>query len=374
MKNVKALIEINSVINRLFIVKWRLTDQCNYECIYCIRRLKNLHSKLYDNTKSLSTEELCNIAEDISDLVENRCGLNEVKIELIGGEPSILDLHSICKSLMKNNTKVKTIHMTTNLSRDKEYYISLIKLLNDNCINLTITASFHYEYAALEEYFDKANSINNEIKNLHDYKNTINCEIVSGKFNQDTVEKFYNKCKEYELNYKIETDLVHKDGEFIKYKYDGSSLVNNNYIYYKYENDELSFYVGKSNDEETDYIPCKDARYLIIYEDDTTELVSMRNKLFSLKNNLINNDKLNIYTGHRLYLPKDTYYCTSGYGFIDILYDKITSCRYNGPIDIKDFNSIYIKKCNGGYSCSFCGNLSLSKDINLLNPKVIRGE
>ena len=33
-----------------------------------------------------------------------------------------------------------------------------------------------------------------------------------------------------------------------------------------------------------------------------------------------------------------------------------------------------MKNVIGGYFCSFCGNLFLSKDINLLNPKVIRGE
>jgi len=348
-KEIDSILDSSSIFNNYFTIKWRLLETCNYKCSYCIRNVRNDRR----NEEHLSTEEYCEIAKDIALFVNKINNFDKIKIELIGGEPSLLDLNSILISLFNNTDRVKAIHMTTNFFNTFDYYKDLYELTENNNCKFSITASFHEEYENINNYFDKILLVRDFIKNM---SGNINCEIVHRENNDNIVREFKEMCISNNLEYKIEEDLINgKD-----YNTRTSNMIKSEkYYYYDKENNKLYW----SKEKKDGYKICN-GRYLIIYDDGETESVNTRNELFAIQNT-------NALTGTRGLLIDKTYYCTAGYNFIDLVKDKVVFCRYREKIDIKDFNPINLENtlctiCSTGNNgiCTFCGSLSLSNNYS----------
>ncbi len=172
-------------------VKWRMTDICNYSCPYCARG--NFLSAYSAEKIASENIALAGTAEKISALLSDS-GFKNVKIDLIGGEVSLLDLESILSRITAEN--VAEYNITTNLSRPADYYISLASRFP-----VSMTASLHESEADIVEFFVKAGKIKSSGA-LRGFK----CETVSCADNQETVGKFIEKCGEIGADFIIDRD------------------------------------------------------------------------------------------------------------------------------------------------------------------------
>ena len=121
----KDIISITDLDNSDFIIKWRMTEMCNADCSYCIR--KSRHVGVIPERLKEQDGRLCEVAKEISRMIDST-DFHNVKIDLIGGEVSILDLEKICGNFTAG--KIKRINLTTNLLKPVEYYKNLCDLLH----------------------------------------------------------------------------------------------------------------------------------------------------------------------------------------------------------------------------------------------------
>lgn len=343
-KEVLAILDTKMLSKDLFIIKWRVTESCNYQCSYCIRSYLTMCDQSMNNLKE-QEDHLAEVAFDVRDLL-NRIDKN-VQIEIIGGEPSILNLKRILEPIATSCKNLKKITMTTNFSRPSKYYINLIDFLRKNNVDVQFTASFHSDFVTIERFFEKVNEVN-EV-----FPHTIKVEIVSRKDNFDEVDKFRELAKEYKLIYSIERDLVNKDPSLIA----ESNIINKRYYKYDHEHNKITIKEEPFDDCTKVY-----GRYLVIYKDGTVEDIVNRNTLLTRKDiDIVEGGSIDLYRGRN----QEKFKCTKDYNFINILYDKITSCRRD-TMPIKDFIPFTKDELECTHSCSICGNLSLSTNVDLL--------
>lgn len=277
-----------------FIIKWRLTDKCNYQCSYCLRRKSA-------SDFEITEEEMLQAAEQINNLCKNK----KSKVDLIGGEPSLLDLSKICSKL----SDAQTIHITTNLSQTVEYY----RQVASSCNRLIMTASFHEEYADFDEFFGKIAELS-EIK--------ICLEMVSTESNSEIVEKFISKCEENGYTYMVENDL-------------------------RFEQQNIK----QSNKNEY--------RYKLVFDDGTEKLYKTRNELLTDETTGIN--------FHRKAITPKEMYCTNSYDYVyidrNIVHGRSnTESRCSVKIPLAKFNLLEKPAkchCTGSQYCTLCGHISL---------------
>lgn len=294
---------IVSIINneRLFTIKWRLTEWCNYRCSYCLRKFKGQDTKL-DEAKIIK------IAPQVNRLIEEA---NEgVKLNLIGGEVTFLNLKKIISLITSSN--LKRIHITTNFSNSLDYYIDLANYLKNRNIQLSMNVSYHNEYSDLDSFINKANKFKSSA-DLYSFK----IEFVVAPENEKMLEDVKRKCEQNKLSYLIELDKSQSED------------------YFKTLNIE-------SNLEKP--------RWTINYNDGNST-----NKI--TRSQLINNFE------NKLFPSKD-YYCTSGATYIYIRENKVAKnsiCVHGKeyiPIENYHINK-NIYKCNNKL-CSLCGDFSIS--------------
>lgn len=162
--------------NQLFSVSWILGRFCNYQCSYCwpyanSRTPDYLPLTVYHNT----------IKEIKRQAQQN--GFHEFHWSFSGGEPTAY------KHLFKlfnhiSSDSYHSLHMTTNLSPSYRYWKRFVlKTLEFN--RLSLTASFHSEFANETEFADK-------ILMLMDYGVliTVNQVMVPSQFNE-----LYERCQ-----------------------------------------------------------------------------------------------------------------------------------------------------------------------------------
>lgn len=295
-----------------FIIKWRIINSCNAKCSYCLRKEQR------DEIINLEERNLTlsNTAKEISNLVNNT-SFNNVKIDLIGGEVSLLDLPTICSNL--NSKKIKRINITTNLLKEVEYYINLCNVLHSNGLELSCVASFHYEFQNFEKYFSK-------ILILKDYFDVLGCEMVSTIDNQELVKKFISKCEENNLQYLVDKDL----------------RINS-----EKERSLISVDSRRNN-----------PRYKVVFSDGTEKIYNSRNKLLtdtSLEENY-----------YTIAIKTTGFNCTQSNDFIYIDLDTvvgrtINSNKCTNRIPIKEFKLLEPKVCESN-SCTLCGHVSLFRN------------
>ena len=153
--------------NPMFYIKWRLLNNCNYHCSYCIR--KDLGVETFPGFK-----ELLNRADNF----------NKMKIpfrlELIGGEVTLLDLKCLLSRITTEN--LKAVYISTNLYRDVNYFEELYKYLHSRNIELALSCSLHEEECDENKFIEK-------IKQLSNIVDRVYLECVSTDKNENTINK-----------------------------------------------------------------------------------------------------------------------------------------------------------------------------------------
>lgn len=310
----KDILSVTDLDKSDFIIKWRMTGMCNADCSYCIRKGRN--DKLSEEKAREQNERLKEVASEISRMVD-ATDFENVKIDLIGGEVSVLDLSSICEKL--SSVKIKQINITTNLLRNAEYYSFFCEVLHSKGIEVTATASFHYEYQPFEKYFEK-------IEELKKHFDILDCEMVSTLKNQNLCKKFINKCREIGIDYSVEGDL-----RFSKEKERQKGLITDS-----------------SRKTKSD-------RYKVCFTDGTECTYGSRNQFLMDSNNVQNVWQKAIHT--------KGFVCSNSNDFVYIDFDTVvgrtkTSNRCTTRMKIEAFEVVEPRICEEE-NCTLCGHMSL---------------
>lgn len=298
-------------------IKWRLTELCNYSCSYCIR--KDSTQKIQSEAIQEQNALILNTVPDVISIINNR--KLKTKINLIGGEVSLLDLPSILKSLfsLQENNYISRISITTNFSRSINYYQTLITLCKKYNCEFTLTCSWHSEFMSLKEFIDKV------IKLKKESEIRISCETVSRENNKDLVQEFINLCEQNNIIYKIDTDFNSKDK---------SNLV-------------------------TKVSDLSKGGYRIIFDDNSEDHVkSLRLLLKQYGDDIAK------------HINTLDYFCSIDYDYICIRENNFLSsegCMCKKLKPLKEYKTpLKFKKCV--HPCSLCGSMSISKsEEDLLN-------
>ena len=235
------------------------------------------------------------------------------KIQLVGGEPSLLNLPRIILELFKGNEDlIKEINITTNFSNSVEYYNRLFCLCNNLGLILSMTCSFHSEFVDLDKFIAK-------IRQLKTYESSVlKVEMVSLDSNKNLVDRFVSLCNKYNIIYTVDPN---------------------------FRSDKIETLVSKSSDKKNDLFEvCTD-----------TEMVYCKS-VRELARRFGNGKKLDL-KGYR---------CTLDNNFIKLYKDMHigfvigkSGCRNKQPISEFNINEVS-HYCNDG--CSFCGSMNAYKE------------
>lgn len=238
------------------VIKWRLTDSCNFDCPYCIRKPLREDTAKDDNDKCMNAIDG---VKSIAIQLYANTG-KKVKVDLIGGEISILpNVDDIIAKLLEEDI-IEKVNITTNFERD----------ITPNK-KVTITASYHPTQTKynLDEWFERVE----KVKDLFGY---FKVETVYTK-DATHIDAFIEKAKEIGVDFQVEEDLF---DESLKGK--GCSSVKKS-IRYRVTDDEgvvkefstrnsfLKQYGYKGSTILTNNILCsRDFDYVYIIKDEVT--------------------------------------------------------------------------------------------------------
>lgn len=312
IKTVLDIADINSDIQSF--VKWRITYSCNYKCSYCAqnqcnKRGANLHTDKVKSNKAVS---------EVNRIIEELPG--NVKLELIGGEVSLLNVKSLLEKI--TSPKLKKVHMVTNFSKDNEYYYDIIQYLGSRNIEIELVCSYHYEHIKLEDFISKVRSLRAMCKDINI---TIMTETPCVLENIEECKNFQKECEKYKIPYTIDKDV-------------------------------RKFHLNKSLFSASTW---KHSRYVVERYDGTKEIIYRRNDLLNVVNPAF----------HRL-LVGPQYYCTRDVNFVYIYGDEVAGNMYGdsckGLVPIHKYHPHKrLTKCVYA-ECTFCGRMSISKDPQVL--------
>jgi MoaA/NifB/PqqE/SkfB family radical SAM enzyme len=128
-------------------VSWNLGTFCNYNCSYC---WPNTHSTKYD-FKSLSVYQLT-----LANLIDTAIEFNfeKIHINILGGELTAYKHFIEFIKYINSFDKIKIkINLVTNLSPSIKYWNEFIEHTKN--IEMSITASYHIEFADLDSFLEK---------------------------------------------------------------------------------------------------------------------------------------------------------------------------------------------------------------------------
>ncbi|MBR1403488.1 MAG: hypothetical protein IJ558_04870 [Treponema sp.] len=316
----KSIARIDDLDPADFVVKWRMTEICNLRCSYCIHASKR---EMLDSPKRLEKlkaqeERLCAVAREINRLLDST-DFENVKLDLIGGEVSLLDLKEILGNIQSD--KIKKIQITTNMSAAADYYLGLLDFLHSRNVRLSITASFHYEFLDSDGYFEK-------IKALDGKADILVCEMVSNAGNQELCTEFIEKCHSMGVCYMVEADLRRSQEAARR-----SGLIT----------------AGEKPDKG---LP----RYRAVFTDGSETLYKTRNML--LCDNGIEENR------NQKFIHTRGFVCSNGWDFVYIDPDGFahgrtdTSDSCTNRIAIEDFRLVEPRKCPHD-NCTLCGHMSI---------------
>ena len=191
------------------VIKFRITDACNYRCPYCIRR-----EFINNNHYNLELDEVIRIANEMK-------GDKPIKIDLIGGEVTVL--HNLPEIINKLLTVADKINITTNASKDLTYIANK---------RITLTCSYHPTETneSVREWIDRIVSY----KDLFGY---VKIETVNRK-DASHIDEFIEYAKSKNIDYMVEANLLEPETK-------STSSIKKNYRY-KYVDKEEYFYTRNS--------------------------------------------------------------------------------------------------------------------------------
>lgn len=318
--------EITSIVNleNSAIFKWRMTDVCNYHCSYC---LHFTHDRPQEPDKDKqrcwdSIPHVKRICEEMSDNTNKK-----IKIQLIGGEVTVFSwLPDFLKEITTETPWLKCVNITSNFSRDNDWWINLSKSSN---VPITATMSYHPEgyRDGMEDFIERIATLQSENVFWYVKAETVYCDEFQH------AKEFSELCKEKGVDCLIDSDLRKK----------GSKTVNP----HKYTHKE------------------KGSRYSVSFDDGTTKDFQSRNeflKLYAAKDGK--------------YVDCDGFNCSMLYDHIYCDRDTIVGCHPIFPKDddgycnschVKDFHPFKtISPCprsgKAHHYCTICGNMSLYKN------------
>lgn len=154
-----------------FTIHWKLTEWCNYRCEYCFQR---------DNDRTWRDyATVCSAADKINAFIDK---INKpTKLFLIGGEVTYYDLIDLLEKHLTSRNIFK-INLTTNLSKDLEFFQNLKNYCLSRNIELMLTASMHLsQIKNIDEFIDKCVSLNCGINSVLGNDNAVNLLSVLQK-------------------------------------------------------------------------------------------------------------------------------------------------------------------------------------------------
>ena len=326
--------EIVSIKNNLcsdkIALKWRLTYICNYNCPYCIQ-VAQKHKESYDGDKlkeaQIAREKTASTLDKFLAKINPKG--KKIKLELIGGEVTLLNIIAILKKITDKN--ICELSITTNGSKSLDYFYELADYLHSRDMTFCITFSYHDTQTTFSEYMYKATELNK-------IADEFACEYVSRADNRDNVLKFVETLEEKGIDYKIEPD---KTGASIIQRMNGELIAKSNF----------------SNRNKARYeVTLKDCDEKII-EKKYDCLVEMLNDVEYMPSTL------------RKSIRSKGLYCTQGYSYFYIDINDMVKCpTKDNPscqtkTDIEDFEPLE-KPIKCIYpACTGCGSMSLYKEL-----------
>lgn len=190
--------QISMLEKDLFTVSWLLGRYCNFKCSYCWSHGRS-------DIKDHRPTELCLKTIDSIKEQARLNGFNSFHFSLSGGEPTLHPGYfDILNKLAvdKPNTNYTSIHMTTNLSKNMEWfkeYVTYAKQFD----RASITASYHAEYMKNKDLFAKK-LLYLESQGVH---TTINMVMVPENFYDLWNIALYFKNKKLNVTLKPQSDL-----------------------------------------------------------------------------------------------------------------------------------------------------------------------
>ena len=204
-------------------IRLSITDVCNFKCGYCLPN--GYQADKSDNRKFLNINEIKRLAKGLSEL-------GVCKIRLTGGEPTVRkDFFDIVK-ILKNETGIKKVVITTNGYHLDQKAKSLVQS-GLNGINISIDSLDRETFKNITGH-DRLPEILKGIKNLQDlgFNNTkINAVLLNGI---NSSEKDFNSWSQFVKNNKIDFRYIElmQTGDNLDYfkKYHVSSSLFKNYL------------------------------------------------------------------------------------------------------------------------------------------------
>ena len=180
----------------LFTVSWLLGRFCNYNCSYCWPYARS-------NRKDHRPTELCLATIDEIKRQARDNSFNSFHFSLSGGEPTFhpgyLDiLQHLADDV--DNTNYTSVHMTTNMARKMDWFQKYCDIVA-KFHRASITASYHSEYAKMDEFADKLLFCME-----HDVQVTINMVLVPEWFDRDWDNAMYFHNRGINVTLKPQSD------------------------------------------------------------------------------------------------------------------------------------------------------------------------
>ena len=127
-----TLTEIEGEVDSNYVIEYRPTSKCNYNCYYC--------TDLHDNSNKLITNNIKNIVRLIN--IVKKTQRRNVTLYIYGGEPTLHpDLQKTINIVSENMEGDDYIEVQSNLSKNIEWFKRFLSNVNSN--RLKISASYH---------------------------------------------------------------------------------------------------------------------------------------------------------------------------------------------------------------------------------------
>lgn len=200
--------------NKEVIISWQMTYWCNYKCEYCIqRRTKNV-DRTFPNMPFL-----CEQASKINNAIE-ASDVTNFKLSLIGGEITYIDLKYLFDNYL-TSSKISRVHITTNLSRDIDYFIDIKNYFNQKNIKVKISPSLHLtQIKNLDDFINKAKYLKSRV------------ELVVSEYNLHLLENAIVKLLDANLSPYLEIDRMSTNPKYIE------EVTNNLILKYNLEQED----------------------------------------------------------------------------------------------------------------------------------------